>query len=76
MKIVNSKKIVFEIGKCYRHTTGQEMHVIGELDTVMYGNTLVAETTKNTDLTCVGRSHHNAVNWKEISHQEWMKNFS
>ena len=39
--------MVFEIGKYYRWTTGGPvwpvMHIVGELDTLLYGKTLIAE---------------------------------
>lgn len=34
----------FEIGKYYKHTTGNMLHILGELDTTMYGaKALIAE---------------------------------
>ena|SRR3989344_720893 len=43
----------FEIGKHYRHTTGMMLHVLGTLDTTLYGpNVLIAE---------VARSHSSRV---------------
>lgn len=70
----------FEIGKCYRHTTGLEMKVIGELTTVMWGEpTLIAEQNapfRMTELVPIGRDESSAVNWVEISEDEFMKSYS
>lgn len=68
--------MVFEIGKCYRHTTGEELSIAGEVDTVMYGKCLLAESNYKPNLIPVGRDESAAVNWTEISKEEWMKNFS
>ena len=37
------KVIQFELGKCYRHTTGSEMKIVGLARSTMYGTSLMAE---------------------------------
>ena len=68
--------MIFEVGKCYQHTNGEQMKICGTVDTTLYGNTLVAETNSHTNLEAVGRDKSSAMNWKEISHKQWMVNFS
>lgn len=68
--------MVFEVGKCYRHSGGEDMQIVGQVDTTMYGNCLVAESNKSSDLKPVGKDETAAENWVEISKEEWMKNFS
>lgn len=68
--------MIFEVGKFYRHPTGEEMAVIGEAETTLYGKCLVAESNRSADLKPVGRHESHADNWSEISRDEWMKNFS
>lgn len=65
-----------EIGKFYRHLTGQELAIVGEAETTMYGKVLVAETNRFGYLIPIGRGESNATNYKEISKKEWMRNFS
>ena len=67
----------FEIGKFYEHTTGEQMSIICEAKTTMYGLALIAELAgKGGDcFTAVG--HHDGAtdNWYEISEERWMENF-
>lgn len=65
----------FEIGKYYRHTTGHELAILCEAETTIRGKGLVAETNGRDELTLVGESEENAVNYTEITKKEWMKNF-
>ena len=65
----------FEIGKYYRHTTGFSLAIIGELETTLYGKALIAEGTDG-QLRAVGREEASAENYKEITKEEWLKNFS
>lgn len=72
-----SPPIRFEIGKCYRHVGSRiDMYILGELETTLYGRTLVAERSDSCDLMCVGSDYTSAQNWMEIPYSEWMKNFS
>lgn len=68
--------MVFEIGKCYKHKTGEEIKVIGELETTLYGKALIAESGDSSLFSAVGRTEDCSVNWTEITEEEWMKNFS
>ena len=55
--------MVFELGKCYQHTTGQRFKVIAEVDTYMYGpNVLIAETDKG-DFIPLGRDEAATMNY-------------
>lgn len=65
----------FKIGKYYRHTSGEEIRIVGEVFTDLYGRTLLAESNRKPDLTPVGPSPHHAENWVEITREEWLKNF-
>jgi hypothetical protein len=66
--------MVFEVGKCYRHTTGFEISIVAEIETVMYGSCLVAEDAYG-ELHPFGKREDNAVNYSEITKEEWMRNF-
>lgn len=48
-KIIISDKDSFEVGKCYEHTSGQQLHIIGKASTVLHGHCLMAETGWNRD---------------------------
>ena len=56
--------MIFEVGKCYEHATGQKMRIIGEMDTYFYGHCLIGETDKATYIP-VGHTEEHSVNWKE-----------
>ncbi|GAI31939.1 unnamed protein product [marine sediment metagenome] len=70
----------FEIGKYYRHTTAHTLAILGHLDTTMWGkNALIAESNRShemTELIAVGSDEGSAVNYNEISKEEWLENFS
>ena len=66
----------FEIGKYYRHSSGKEIAILGEVDTTMYGKVFVAESNRESNLRPVGQSNDHARDWVEISKEEWMKNFN
>jgi hypothetical protein len=66
----------FEIGKFYKHTTGQQIAIVGEVETTMYGRCLVAECSDKADLLPVGADESHAENYSEITKEEWMMNFS
>ncbi|CAM2954106.1 hypothetical protein PASE110613_09355 [Paenibacillus sediminis] len=65
----------FEVGKYYEHTTGEQISIVGEIVTTLYGKCLVAESSESPDLKPVGKGDYYAENWHEISHVEWMSNF-
>ena len=65
--IFNSQEVlilIFDIGKCYEHTTGKKMRIISEIDTYYYGHALLGETDK-AEYVPVGIGEDYAVNWKE-----------
>lgn len=69
----------FEIGKYYRHTTGHLLSILGEIETDMWGKTLVAESNRPramTELTPVGSDAGAAVNYSEIDREQWMQSYS
>jgi hypothetical protein len=65
----------FEVGKCYQHNGGSQIKVIGEVNSTIYGNCLMAEHSDGRFYP-VGQTEDNAVNWHEITEEEWLKNFS
>lgn len=65
----------FELNKCYRHNGGEEMKIVGEADTTVYGKSLIGES-RYGNLSPVGYLEDNAINWTEIPESEWMKNFN
>lgn len=66
----------FEVGKFYKHTSGQQMAIVGKVPTTQWGETLVGERDDMADLMPVGMDEGAAENWSEITKEEWMKNFS
>lgn len=71
--------MVFEVGKFYKHTTGQCFSILSEQETTMYGKTLIAEIgggCQTVSFMAVGRDESSTANYHEISKDEWMKNFS
>jgi len=71
--------MVFEIGKFYKHTTGSMLHIISAGKTTLYGWTHIAEQTgvnAYETFLAVGVDEDSAVNYTEISEEEWMKAFS
>lgn len=68
--------MIFELDKYYRHTTGYEIHILCEGETTLRGKGLIAETNGKEELTIVGNKEENAINFIEITKEEWMKNFS
>lgn len=61
---------VFEIGKYYKHSSGQKMAIRGRLDTYFHGGCLVGEDG-DSSLLPVGSDTASTVNWYEISEKEW-----
>ena len=66
----------FELGKCYQHTSGEMMSIIGKANTCLYGDVLVAETSDSSSLMPVGTDDDAAVNWSEITKGKWLSIFS
>jgi len=69
-------RMVFRVGGMYEHTTGKMMKIVGKAHTTMWGNCLVGEESGSDGLAAIGRSPDNAENWKEITEEKWMSNFS
>ena len=65
----------FELGKCYSHTTGLEMKIIGLADSTLYGFGFVGEGADGT-YSMISMREDAAVNWHEIDQAIWMKNYS
>ena len=67
-----------KIGKYYKHTGGGYLHIIGRLDTTMWGsNALIAESAGHgCDLRAVAGDAGSAINWQETTKKDWMTNFS
>ena len=66
----------FEVGKFYKHTTGHSLHVLCEIETTMYGNTLLAEIRGGrNDFMAVGKDEDSTANYHEITKGEWLDGF-
>lgn len=65
----------FKIGKCYKHATGDMLHIITEGNTCMYGSCLIGENELG-DLVPVGKEEDNAINYIEISKDEFINKFN
>lgn len=48
----------FELGKCYQHHSGSQLHICGIADTVFYGLTFIAENGYNREVL-----HSKQVQW-------------
>jgi hypothetical protein len=72
------EKMVFEVGKYYKHTGGGYLHILCEAETTMWMDPLIAESAGHGDgrLVPVGKDEAAAVNWTETTKDEWMTNFS
>ena len=78
MVFIGAECIRLEAGKYYKHSGGGFLHVLGRLDTTMWGkNALIAERSGHSyDLIAVGDDVDSAVNWSETTKEEWSSNFS
>jgi hypothetical protein len=66
----------FEIGKCYRHAAGEEIHVLGITETDASGECMFAESNRETFyLKMIGMDAGARENWSEISLETWKQNF-
>lgn len=87
----------FELGKKYRHASGEEISIVGTAYTAVYGLILIAEESTSWALKPVSIENTNCIMaskscncilkpvssedlgdecWKEITNDEWMKNFT
>ena len=65
----------FELGKYYRFSTkehGERLHIVGKVNTTLYGECFVGESTKGSDLSPIGMSADNAQNWSETTVEDFM----
>jgi hypothetical protein len=66
----------FEVGKFYKHTSGVCVAIRAKIKTTMWGETLVGESTEDVyGLVPVGVDEESAVNFDEITEEEWEKIF-
>lgn len=68
--------MVFQIGKHYQHACGTMMSIIGEVNSTMYGKSLVAEEAMAPNFKPVGSDEDSAHGWYEITKGKWLSNFS
>jgi hypothetical protein len=68
--------LVFEVGKFYRHPSGHGLFIIGRASTIVFGDTLIAEQNNNSSFIAVGSDEENAINFVEITREEWLKNYN
>lgn len=60
----------FEVGKAYQFRgNGEMMHIVGSVDTLGYGSTLIAETQVGFKPVGAGPGHTD--NWREIPVSQW-----
>lgn len=65
----------FELGKCYKHSTGEEMYICGIAETMLYGTTFIAETNNGWNLKPITMNDKDAcANWVEINKEEFFNN--
>lgn len=64
----------FEVGKYYKHASGQQIAIVAVAKTTMYGVTLLAEQSNRPDFIPVGFETEDS--YAEITKEEWMRNFS
>lgn len=68
--------MIFEVGKFYKHTSGVHVAIRGKVKTTMWGETLVGESTGDSyGLVPVGEDEASAINFVEITEEEWLKIF-
>jgi hypothetical protein len=61
----------FELGKYYKHNTGEKSYMCGVVDTYTYGKCLVAEDNLG-NLNPVGNHKGATDNWYEITKEEFL----
>lgn len=59
----------FEIGKCYRHTSGKQIYICGSVHSFIYGLTTIAETNDG-EFIPIGLDESHSVNWSELKAPE------
>lgn len=61
----------FELGKFYKHTTGEKLYICGVVDTNAYGKTLVGEDEYG-NLIPIGNHEYATDNYHEITKEEFL----
>jgi hypothetical protein len=66
----------FEVGKCYRHAAGEEIHVLGITETDTCGECMFAESNRDArSLKMLGMDAGARENWLEIPIETWKQSF-
>lgn len=68
--------IGFEIGKVYKHPSGEIMRITGVTKTTLYGECLIGESSHSFDLKPVGLGRDAAEGWREVDKKEWLACFT
>ena len=63
--------MIFEVGKYYKNNSGKKLHILVDIETTYYGQTLLAEDNDG-NFQPVGSDETNTVNWIEIDKCEWL----
>lgn len=67
----------FELGKYYRHTDGETIHIIGAVNTWAYGWCFIAENPWTSELKPVGYTDDTyAQNWEEVTVHDYLRGSS
>ena len=67
--------MVFEVGKCYEHNSGERMHVVAEVELDIYVSPCLIAETDGGNIIPVGKTDEYAVNFREITREEWLNTF-
>ena len=67
--------MVFEVGKCYEHISGRRMHVVAEVELDLYVSPCLIAETDNGEIIPIGETEEYAVNYFEITREEWLNTF-
>jgi len=62
----------FELGKYYVHSTGLCIHIIGALESTIYGWTFISERPGVGSFQPVGSDADAAVNWEETTKEHFL----
>lgn len=62
--------MIFEVGKCYEHTTGLKIRILAEADTCAYGHVLIAEDSYGR-IVPIGTGEEATFNYTEC--EDFMK---
>lgn len=77
----NRIRLIFKIGKYYKHPIAGCIHIISAAKTTSYGWTLLAEThnsnnNSNNNFIAVGSYPDSTTDWVEINGKEWIAGYS